>query len=196
MRHTARWLPVILALTPQAAFAHAGSGHAAGLAAGLAHPLGGFDHALAMLAIGLLAAHLGGRALWGLPLAFLSAMAAGGVIGAAELGLPFVELGIALSVVVLGLAVAFGSLPLAGAVAAAGIFGILHGQAHGPELALAGSALAYGFGFLAGTALLHVAGIAAGLALACGGSSFGRLGRQGAGAAIALAGLVIVSATV
>jgi urease accessory protein len=194
MRHPTRWLPAILALSPQAAFAHSGPDHVAGFASGFAHPLGGLDHALAMLAVGLLAAHLAGRALWALPLAFLGAMAFGGAIGAAGIAFPFVELGIAVSVVALGLALALGRLPLQGALAAAAIFGVFHGHAHGAELPVTGSAAAYGLGFLAATALLHIAGITAGLASARGAGSLGRLGRQGAGAAIALAGLVIISA--
>jgi urease accessory protein len=194
MRHTARWLPAILALMPEAAFAHSGHDHVAGFAAGFAHPLGGLDHALAMLSVGLLAAHLAGRALWALPLAFLGAMAFGGVIGAAGAAFPFVELGIAISVVALGLALALGRLPLGGAVAATAMFGVFHGHAHGTELPGAGSAAAYGLGFLVATALLHLAGITAGLASARAAGSFGPLGRQASGAAIAVAGLVIVSA--
>ena len=196
MRHTARWLPAIVVLPPQAAFAHAGPDHAAGLAAGLAHPLGGLDHALAMLAVGLLAAHLVGRALWALPLAFLGAMALGGVIGAAGITLPYVELGIALSVVALGLALALARLPLGGALIVAATFGVLHGHAHGTELPGAGSAAAYGLGFLVATALLHLAGVTAGLAFARSAGTLGRLGRQASGAAIASAGLVIVSAAI
>src|SRR4051812_23902188 len=99
---------VALAMLPTAAFAHVGLGHADGFAHGFEHPLGGADHVLAMVAVGLLSARLGGRALWAAPLAFMGMMVVGGALGAAHVDVPFVEIGIGLSVLVLGLILAFG----------------------------------------------------------------------------------------
>ncbi|TGE00213.1 HupE/UreJ family protein [Methylobacterium nonmethylotrophicum] len=184
----------LLILSSHAALAHPGHGDAAGLAHGFAHPLGGADHLLAMVAVGLLAAARGGRALWAVPLAFLGMMAIGGALGAAGVVLPFVEIGIGLSVVAFGLAAAVGAgLPLAGAVALVGLFAVFHGHAHGAEMPDTASGLAYGLGFLAATALLHLAGIGAGLAA-------GRIGRGRAvpfaGAAVALAGVAVLARAV
>src|ERR1043166_5664100 len=96
----------LLLATSGTAFAHTGHGDAGGFVHGFLHPLGGLDHVLAMGAAGLFAAHLGGRALWLVPATFVAVMALGGALGMAGGALPFVETGIALSVVVLGLAVA------------------------------------------------------------------------------------------
>lgn len=176
--------------------AHTGTGATAGLAYGFLHPLGGLDHLLAMLGIGLLAAFLGGRALWLVPAAFLVMMAAGGLLGFAAVGLPFVELGIALSIVMIGGALAWArSLPLILAMALAGLFAVFHGHAHGTEMPAAASGLAYGLGFLAGTALLHGAGIGLGLGLdKLAGAASRKLARTG-GAVVGLAGLVILAGT-
>jgi len=191
-----RFLPVFLITlcAATAAEAHTGIGGSAGLAQGFAHPFGGLDHLLAMAGVGLLAAFLGGRARWLVPGAFLAMMAVGGTLGVAGLGLPFVEAGIALSVVVIGGAVAFGrSLPLALAVALAGCFAVFHGHAHGSEMPLAASGLAYGLGFLAATALLHGAGLALGLGLDhVAGAAGHKLARLG-GAAVGLSGLAILT---
>ena len=163
-------LPAALLLVPGAALAHPGHGEAAGFAGGLLHPLSGADHVLAMVAVGLLAAahsrRHGGRALWALPVAFLAMMALGAGLGAAGVALPFVETGIALSVVAFGLAAGFGlGLPVAALAALVGAFAVLHGLAHGAEMPAA-SGLTYGLGFLAATAGLHAAGLAIGLAAA------------------------------
>ncbi|MFO1150605.1 MAG: HupE/UreJ family protein [Alsobacter sp.] len=150
-----------------AAQAHPGHEGVSGLAAGLAHPLSGVDHVLAMLAVGVLAAMIGGRALWALPAAFLGMMALGGLAGMAQLGLPAVEAGIALSVLVLGLALAFRRLPgVAAASAIVGGFAVFHGYAHGAELPALASGATYAAGFLAATAFLHACGLGAGLAAA------------------------------
>src|SRR5258708_3744569 len=93
-------LATLLMLTP--ALAHTGIGDTAGLAHGFSHPVGGVDHVLAMIAVGLLAALLGGRALWLVPTSFLAMMALGGALGMAGIGIPCVEIGVGLSVVVLG----------------------------------------------------------------------------------------------
>ncbi|MGE0022166.1 MAG: HupE/UreJ family protein [Hyphomicrobium sp.] len=176
--------------TPAAA--HVGAGEAHGFMHGLAHPIGGLDHVLAMVAVGLLAAGLGGRAIWMVPAAFLVMMAAGGLLGMAHVALPYVELGIAASVVVLGIAVALRlPMPTATAMALVGFFAVFHGFAHGAEMPVDASAAGYAAGFILATALLHAIGVALGLAI-------GRAGRAGAnvsqvgGAAVSLAGLALI----
>ena len=163
---------ILLLSFSSSAFAHPGLGHVHGYLDGLSHPLSGLDHILAMIAVGLLAARIGGRALWLVPSAFIAMMALGGAIGMAGLALPYVEIAIAASVLVLGLATIFSaSLPLTAAAALAGFFAIFHGQAHGIEMPAAASALTYGLGFITATLLLHTVGIGLGLA-------FDRLGRR------------------
>lgn len=157
----------ILASLSGTAFAHTGVDHAAGLVHGFMHPVGGMDHVLAMVAIGLFAAVIGSRALWLVPTAFVSFMLVGGALGMAGVTVPFVEAGIALSVVVLGVAVALRwKAPLAVAMALAAIFAVFHGFAHGAEMPVDASGAAYAAGFLAATALLHATGVALGLSLA------------------------------
>lgn len=156
-----------LVLTPAAAFAHTGIGNAPSLAHGFMHPIGGADHVLAMVSVGLLAFAVGGRALWLVPAAFVAMMAAGGALAMSGFQLPFVELGIALSIVVIGAAAWFGKkMPVAAAMGLAGVFAIFHGFAHGAEMPQNASSIAYGAGFMIATVLLHGAGIAAGFAAA------------------------------
>jgi len=145
------------------ALAHVG-GHAGGLAGGLAHPFTGLDHVLAMVAVGLWASQLGRRAMWLLPAIFPAVMVAGAVIGAGGIALPWVEIGIAASVLVLGAAVAFGwQVPVVASAAIVAVFALFHGYAHGAELPAAGSALAYGAGFIAATLALHAVGLCIGV---------------------------------
>ncbi|MFE1601573.1 HupE/UreJ family protein [Methylobacterium sp. ID0610] len=187
-----RLVPVLAAallLLPQAALAHPGHVEAAGFPHGFAHPLGGADHVLAMLAVGLLAALRGGRALWAVPAAFLGMMILGGALGVAGIGLPFVETGIGLSIVAFGLAAAFGlGLPVAALAALVGAFAVFHGYAHGAEMPETASGLGYGAGFVAATALLHGAGLGLGLVA-------GRLRAAApvAGAAVALSGVAVLA---
>jgi urease accessory protein len=153
---------LVVCLVPTAALAHVGVGSTSGLA-GFMHPLSGLDHQLAMVLVGIFAYQLGGRALWLVPLAFVSAMAFGGVLGVLAAPMPFVEIGIALSVILLGAGVAFGiKPPVAVAVAAVGLFAVFHGHAHGTEMPLDVSGAAYAAGFMAATALLHAIGIGLG----------------------------------
>lgn len=148
------------------ALAHTGAGAAQGFAAGLVHPLLGYDHLLAMISVGLWAAIVGGRALWAWPLAFTGAMVLGAGLGLAPLGLPHLELGIGVSVVLLGLAAAFQlALPVAVGAALCGAFALFHGYAHGAEISAAAGALAYASGFTFATAMLHAAGLALGSAM-------------------------------
>jgi urease accessory protein len=128
------------------------------------HPLGGVDHIIAMVAVGLLAARLSGRALWLVPASFVAAMTAAGFAASAGLALPYVETGIAVSVVVLGAVAVFGvAMPAAAAMGLVAFFAVFHGYAHGLEMPETVSGLAYGVGFVAATAMLHGIGIAFGL---------------------------------
>jgi urease accessory protein len=157
-------MSLALASLPTVAFAHTGIGAADGLAHGFIHPFGGLDHVLAMVAVGLLAARLGGRALWLIPLSFLSMMILGGVAGASGIGLPLVELGLSGSILALGFVLALGrQLPTALAMALVGFFAIFHGHAHGTEMPVDAQGILFGAGFALATALLHVAGLALGV---------------------------------
>jgi urease accessory protein len=181
------------ALLPTAALAHTGIGVAGGFAHGFWHPIGGLDHVLAMVAVGAFAVRLGGRAVWLVPTAFVAMMAVGGLAGMERIQLPFVETGIALSVVVLGLAVALQwKLPVAAASALVGLFAIFHGHAHGSEMPVDASGLAYAVGFMLATASLHVTGIGLGLAV-CRIGARSRLALQASGCAMALAGAALLS---
>lgn len=181
----------VFTLIPTAALAHPGATDAHGFFWGFAHPLGGLDHILAMVTVGILAWQLGGRALWLLPATFLLAMAVGAALGLAGLPLPCVEFGIAASVIVLGGIVAFArSAPIAGAVGMVGLFAIFHGHAHGTEMTLDNAGAAYAAGLLLATALLHFAGITLGCAI--GRMADSRAGYRLGGALVALAGLGIL----
>ncbi len=149
-----------LCFTPSLALAHPGHDGAPGFLHGLAHPLTGLDHLLAMIAVGVLAAQRGGRALWALPLTFMSLMAAGGVFGMAGISLPFVETGIALSLLVFGLAIIFRPpLSTLAAMGLVGAFAVFHGYAHGTEMPGGVSGYTYAAGFVLATGFLHLVGI-------------------------------------
>jgi urease accessory protein len=181
---------LILALTPGLAYAHAGHLPTDGFAYGFGHPLGGIDHVLAMVAVGLFAFVLGGRALWALPLAFLAMMAVGFLLGAAELRLPLVEVGIAASSIAFGAIIAAGRrLPVATAVALVGAFSVFHGHAHGTEMPAGAGGLTYALGFIAATALLHLAGIAGSLGFTMALGAHGRLAARLTGGLFALGGV-------
>ncbi len=146
--------------------AHTGVGHTIGFMHGFMHPLSGLDHTLAMVAVGLFAARLGGKAFWAVPLAFVAMMVVGGTMGMNGIGLPYVEFGIAASVIVLGAAVALDfSLPVSAAMGLVGFFAVFHGHAHGAEMPVDATGLTYGMGFVIATALLHCAGLGLGLAI-------------------------------
>lgn len=154
----------VMGALPCLAVAHAGHGEVAGgLLAGMLHPLSGIDHIIAMVAVGIWAAQLGARAIRVLPLTFLLLMAAGGALGALQVPLAGVEIGIAVSAVTLGVLVAFSvRLPLAAAGALVAAFALCHGHAHGAELPESVNAFAYATGFIMATAVLHMLGIALG----------------------------------
>src|SRR6218665_3213788 len=180
----------ILALSPTLAFAHTGVGDTAGLFHGFEHPIGGIDHVLAMVAVGVFAFVLGGRALGLVPLSFVGMMIVGFALGLAQVDVPFVELGIALSSVVIGAAAAMGRpIPVTLAMSLVGAFAVFHGHAHGAEMPPATGGLTYALGFVAATALLHLAGIAAALGLARIVGCYVKVAAQMAGAVFALGGV-------
>jgi len=192
---TAGAAAVVLALTSGAALAHPHHHHhgeAAGFLPGFLHPLTGLDHVLAMVAVGIWAALVGGRALVAWPAAFVVTMAVAALAGMAYGGIPVMEIGIALSVVALGLAVALRvSAPLVLGGAVIGLFAIFHGYAHGAELPAATGALGYIAGFALATALLHAAGLALGFLI---GRSPGIWASRVAGAGVAAIGMVLLVA--
>ncbi len=185
---------LLLAVTPSLAFAHAGHVPADGFAYGFGHPLGGIDHVLAMVVVGVFAFVLGGRALWAVPLAFIGMMAGGFLLGAAQIQLPLVELGIAASSIVIGAAAATGRpLPVAAAVALVGVFAVFHGHAHGTEMPADTTGLTYAAGFMAATALLHLAGIAGSMGVAQVLGRHGRVAARLASGLFALGGLGVLA---
>ena len=151
-------------LLPVPAFAHVGVGSTASFAAGVAHPFSGLDHMTVMVAVGLWAALKGGRALWVWPAAFVGVMLVGGALGMsqslAHVAVPLVEPGILASVVALGLMVALAvDLPVWAGAAIVAVFALLHGHAHGSEVAETVSGAEYMAGFALATATLHLTGI-------------------------------------
>lgn len=155
---------LLLAGLAPAALGHAGHGFAGGFESGFLHPLLGWDHVAAMVAVGLWGAFLGASALWLLPVVFPLVMALGGAVAVLGVPLPGVELGIAGSAIVLGLLVALAARPpLWLSAVIVGAFAVFHGHAHGTELPEAAAPAAYAAGFVVATGLLHVAGILFGL---------------------------------
>jgi urease accessory protein len=151
-------------LAPSLAYAHIGVGQTSGFVHGLAHPVGGLDHIAAMVAVGLWAAQRGGRAIWVVPLSFVTVMSIGGLMGTLGISVPFVGPGIIASVLVLGLLIAAAvRLPLAASSVLVGLFAVFHGHAHGTEMPETVTGLAYGIGFVLATGLLHGCGIGLGL---------------------------------
>jgi urease accessory protein len=183
-------LTLAASLSPALAWAHVESGRAEGFLSGLRHPVSGLDHVLAMVAVGLWGAQLGAPAVWLLPVTFPLVMAFGGMLGLAGVPLPGVEVGIALSGVLLGLAVlAEWRPPLGAAAILVGFFAVFHGHAHGTELPAGASGLAYSMGFVAATGTLHALGIAIGAVHRW---RQGRLALRAAGALVATGGLVFL----
>ena len=181
-----------LVFAPIAALAHPGHDGAGGLVHGFVHPVTGIDHVLAMIAVGVLAAQYGGRALWLVPTSFLVAMAIAGVIGMAGIVVPVAEVGIGVSVVVLGLAIAFQLRPPTFvAMAVVGFFALFHGYAHGAELPDGLAGLSFALGFLLATALLHGTGVGLGLLMQR--QALSRRLIQAGGGAMALVGIAVLA---
>jgi urease accessory protein len=177
---------LLLLLMPATASAHTESGSVGGFTSGFLHPLTGLDHIVAMVAVGLWGAYLGAPAMWLLPVVFPVVMALGGALGVLAVPLPGVEKCIALSGIILGLAVAFAARPpLRIAAVIVGFFAIFHGHAHGTELPESANAMTYAIGFVVATGLLHLSGIAFGLLVRW---PWGRVLVRAGGAAIAIIG--------
>jgi urease accessory protein len=167
-----------------------------GMLAGFLHPLLGLDHLLAMVAVGMLSAQLGGRAIWTVPAVFVACMAAGGLLGMLGIPLPAIEFGISVSVILLGVAIAANRrVPIALAMFFVGLFGLFHGHAHGAELPETMTtpllAASYVFGFLMATAGLHVIGALLGVTAK--NSKSGELVLRFSGVLIAVIGVFFVA---
>lgn len=176
------------------ALAHVQKGQAAGFVTGLLHPVSGLDHVVAMIAVGLWGAQLGRPAIWVLPVTFPLVMAMGGFLGLVGVPLPGMEVGIALSALALGLAVAAAwRPPLWVAAFMVGFFAIFHGYAHGTELPAGQSGLTYSLGFVMATGCLHAIGIAIGVVHRW---PAGRVVLRSLGALVAAAGVYFLTAAV
>ncbi|MCF7971015.1 MAG: HupE/UreJ family protein [Methylococcaceae bacterium] len=164
MKQSLSKMLVLSIMFPSLALAHTGVGETTGVMHGFGHPIGGVDHMLAMVAVGLWAAQIGGRALWVVPCTFIGVMALGGILGFSGLTVPFVEEGILVSILILGILIAGAfKLPLVYSSLIVGIFAIFHGYAHGAEMPASISAASYAVGFALATAMLHVVGIGLGI---------------------------------
>jgi urease accessory protein len=194
MRALVTLLTLLFIAVPTAAFAHPGHGPEIGVVAGFLHPMSGLDHILCMVAVGVFAFVLGGRALWLVPLSFVGMMAVGFLLGVSGLNLPFVELGIGLSSVVIGAVAASGrSMPVTAAMGLVGAFAIFHGFAHGAEMPQDAGGVQFALGFTAATALLHVAGIAAAFGASRLAARYGRPLARLAGVAFAIGGVGVLA---
>ena len=181
---------VFAMLLPSTAAAHTQGGEALGFFSGLAHPVSGVDHVLAMVAVGLWGAQLGSPAIWILPVTFPMVMAFGGTLGLMGLQLPGIEICIALSAIALGFMVLREAQPnLLAAAFLVGFFAIFHGHAHGTELPPGANGMLYSIGFVIATGTLHAAGIAIGLVHRW---PVGRLALRAAGALVSLGGVVFL----
>jgi urease accessory protein len=182
-------------LVGRPAVAHIVDGNAAGgFLGGFAHPLFGLDHVVAMIAVGLWGAFLGPPAIWGLPIAFPMVMAFGGAMAILGIAVHGVEIGIAISAIVLGGMIALAARPpLIGAALIVAAFAIFHGHAHGAELPPGTDAVAFSVGFVMATGLLHLTGIAFGQLTRW---PIGRISVRVAGIGIALVGAVFLTKAV
>ena len=178
------WL--VLQAWPLTALAHIKGGEALGFSSGVQHPMSGLDHVLAMIAVGVWGAQLGPPAVWLLPVTFPMVMAFGGMLALMGVPLPGIEIGIAVSAIVLGSTVCRKARPPVWvATVLVGCFAIFHGHAHGMELPAGANGLLYSVGFVLGTGGLHALGIGLG-------RQVGQLALRVAGAAVAVAGGVFL----
>jgi urease accessory protein len=181
-----------LTLAASPALAHTGVGTASGLTAGFGHPIGGLDHVLAMVAVGILAAQLGGKSVWFVPASFVGMMVVGGLLGMTGVPVPFVELGIVGSVVVLGAVIAAGrQMPMGLAMTLVGLLAVFHGHAHGTEMPVNASGIEYGLGFVVATAMLHVLGVALSIGVQKMAEQIAPMAVRIGGGGIATAGVVL-----
>lgn len=183
-------LAALIIFLPSYAFAHVERGQAAGFVTGLQHPWSGLDHVLAMIAVGLWGAQLGNPAMWLLPVTFPMVMAMGAMMGLIGIPLPGIEIGIALSAILLGTLVVGEIRPkMIIAVLLVAVFAIFHGHAHGTELPAGQSGMLYSMGFVIATGCLHGIGITLGLVHRW---PVGKLVLRGAGAFIAVMGVTFL----
>jgi urease accessory protein len=183
----------VLTVLSGAAQAHTGLA-LGGTAAGFVHPVVGLDHLLAMLGVGIWAAHVATRdrrALWLVPAAFVAVMALGAALAMAGLRLPLIETGVLGSVLLLGvILLAAPSVRLWLPMIVVGLFALFHGQAHGTEMPEAAAPLAYAAGFLAATAALHALGVGVGMLARRWSAS---AGTRALGGLVALGGLALAA---
>jgi urease accessory protein len=168
MKYTRALALLAFTLAPTLAHAHPGHGghEIGGIGWGLLHPFTGVDHLLAMVAVGLWAVQLGGRARWLLPMTFVGMMGVGGALGMSGVALPLLEPMLLASVLALGALIAFAvRLPLSACASVVALSALFHGQAHGAEMPAGASGLLTAAGFVLATAFLHGAGVAGGLGL-------------------------------
>ncbi|WP_116130924.1 HupE/UreJ family protein [Tropicimonas sp. IMCC34043] len=193
-RPTLRLLPclalVLVLAAAGPALAHTGVGYGGGFTSGFLHPVLGWDHVAAMVAVGLWGAFLGMPAIWVLPVVFPLVMAFGAILGILDVPVPAIETGIAASAVVLGALIAMAvRAPLWIAAVIVGSFAIFHGYAHGAELPESANAFAFAVGFVIATGLLHLTGIAFGMLVK---TPAGEKTVRAAGAVISLAGVAFL----
>jgi urease accessory protein len=183
-------LLALILLVPSHAFAHVEQGQAIGFITGLHHPWSGLDHVLAMIAVGIWGAQLGNPAIWVLPVTFPMVMAMGAFMGLLGIPLPGIEVGIAVSAILLGAVVLGEARPkMIVAAVLVGFFAIFHGHAHGTELPAGQSGMLYSMGFVMATGFLHAIGIAIGLIHRW---PVGKLALRGAGGFIAFMGITFL----
>lgn len=183
------WLLIlnVYFIFPTSVYAHVQQGQAVSFMTGLEHPWSGLDHVLAMIAVGLWGAQLGNPAIWILPITFPLVMSLGAMMGLLGIPLPGIEIGIAVSAIVLGIMVLGEVRPkLIVATVLVGCFAVFHGHAHGTELPAGQSGLLYSMGFVIATGCLHGIGIVIGLIHRW---PFGKLALRGSGAFIAAMGV-------
>lgn len=195
MRARAIGLLIVLAVSfvssAMPALAHSGEGYGGGFVAGFTHPILGWDHVAAMVAVGLWGAFLGSPSIWILPVVFPLVMALGAVMGIVGIPVPAIETGIAASALVLGLMIVLAARPpIWVAAVIVGFFAVFHGYAHGTELPATVNAFAYAVGFVISTGLLHLLGIAFGVLVKW---PAGRVAVRGAGGIISLAGIAFLT---
>lgn len=180
----------VLVALPVLAFAHA-EHEATSLLGGATHPLRGADHLLAMVSVGIISALIGGSAIYWVPAMFVLFMMVGGIVGVFQVAIPMVEVGMGMSVVVLGAAIAKPRLvPVWATMLVVGCFGSMHGNAHGLEMPNADSPIFYTLGFLTTTSVIHVIGVLIGHYAAKAKAT--RLGLASAGLVIACVGVFFV----
>ena len=190
--------PILLALALVAGATGAAQAHTGhdlgGAVAGLVHPVGGLDHLLAMIGVGIWASHVAARdrrAVWLVPAAFVAVMVLGGALAMAGVRLPMVESGILGSVLLPGLVLLMApTLPVQVPMVVVGLFALFHGFAHGSEMPQAAAPVAYAAGFVLVTIALHVLGVAIGLAARRLG---GTLGTRALGGLIAFSGVALAT---